>query len=147
MSTHEYGVLQAVLLGGWWGGRGGRRVVVKWCWLVRVERREMKQLFHRKAGIESQSPVVTLMRASVHAPEGRWQQRPGSAHAIFFWKWKWKRCMNVYVCSVIVPGVVGEGGISLCTVCTYLVDISLAAAIGRSGIYQYIQPFRLMLAN
>jgi len=32
-------------------------------------RNEAKQLFHRKAGIESQSPVVTLMRASVRAPE------------------------------------------------------------------------------
>lgn len=44
--------------------------MVRWCSLVRVERREMKQLFHRKAGIECQSPVVTLMRASVRAPEG-----------------------------------------------------------------------------
>ena len=86
--------------------------MVRWCSLVRVERREMKQLFHRKAGIESQSPVVTLMRASVRAPEGRWQQRPGSAHPIFFWKWKWKRCM--YACmqcdsaGAWVGG--GEGG-------------------------------------
>ena len=49
-----------------------------------------------------------------------------------------------YVCSVIVPGVVGEGGISLYTVCTYLVVISLAAA---TVSHRYIQPFRLMLAN
>lgn len=118
--------------------------MVKWCWLVRVERREMKQLFHRKAGIESQSPVVTLMRASVRAPEGRWQQRPGSAHAIFFWKWKWKRCMNVYVCSVIVPGVVGEGGILVYIVCTSLVVVSLAAAVVS---HRYIPPSRPMRAN
>ena len=82
--------------------------MVKWCSLVRVERREMKQLFHRKAGIESQSPVVTLMRASVRAPEGRWQQRPGSAHPIFFWKWKWKRCMCVCMQCDSVLGRVGQ---------------------------------------
>ena len=71
-------------------------------------RNEAKQLFHRKAGIESQSPVVTLMRASVRAPEGRWQQRPGSAHPIFFWKWKWKRCMCVCMQCDSVLGWVGQ---------------------------------------
>ena len=85
--------------------------MVRWCSLVRVERREMKQLFHRKAGIESQSPVVTLMRASVRAPEGRWQQRPGSAHAILFWKWKRKRCMQ---CDS--AGVEGGRVLIVCTV-------------------------------
>ena len=74
--------------------------MVRWCSLVRVERREMKQLFHRKAGIESQSPVVTLMRASVRAPEGHGSNGRGSAQRILFWKWKWKRCMDV--CSVMV---------------------------------------------
>ena len=62
----------------------GRRVV-KWCSLVRVERREMKQLFHRRAGIESQSPVVTLMRASVRSLSSNGRGQP-----IFFWK----RCMQ-----------------------------------------------------
>lgn len=104
--------------------------MVRWCSLVRVERREMKQLFHRKAGIESQSPVVTLMRASVRAPEGRWQQRPGSAHPIFFWKWKWKSCM--YACmqcdsaGAWVGG--GEGGRILYTVYIYMISLAVATA-------------------
>ena len=70
-------------------------------------RNEAKQLFHRKAGIESQSPVVTLMRASVRAPEqegplvmaataGVSPSHRIASHRIFFWKWKWKwkRCMQ-----------------------------------------------------
>lgn len=114
--------------------------MVRWCSLVRVERREMKQLFHRKAGIESQSPVVTLMRASVRAPEGRWQQRPGSAHPIFFWKWKWKRCVYACMRRDSAGAWVEERVGGCCILYTYCSN-------GSVHKYQYLQPSRLMLAN
>ena len=78
----------------------------------------MQQLFHRKAGIESHSPVVTLMRASVHAPEGhgsngRGQPIPsssGSGSGRDAW---------MDVCSVIVPGVVVERVRGYCILYTH----------------------------
>jgi hypothetical protein len=78
--------------------------VVKWCSLVRVERREMKQLFHRRAGIESQSPVVTLMRASGSRAGGSLVDGSnGRGQPICFWKRYMQRdsvAVGVTACAV-----------------------------------------------